>query len=87
MGRQPWVVYEVLKTSEGLSKAVKAGQVLSSLIMFFFVYTLLFQVFIYTLTKKIQHGPRDDESIEVLPEKWRMLALKGERQTNPSNAD
>ena len=87
MGRQPWVVYEVLKTSEGLSKAVKAGQVLSSLIMFFFVYTLLFLVFIYTLTKKIQHGPRDDESIEVLPEKWRMLALKGERQTNPSNAD
>ncbi|GHC10013.1 cytochrome ubiquinol oxidase subunit I [Cerasicoccus arenae] len=87
MGRQPWVVYEILKTSEGLSKAVKAGQVLSSLIMFFFIYTLLFLVFIYTLTKKIQHGPKDDESIEILPEKWRPLALKGGRQTNPTDVD
>jgi len=81
MGRQPWVVYEILKTSEGLSKAVKAGQVVSSLIMFFFVYTLLFLLFIYTLTKKIQHGPKEDESIEILPEKWRPLALKGGRHT------
>ncbi len=87
MGRQPWVVYEILKTSEGLSKAVVAGQVLSSLIMFFLIYALLFMVFIYTLTKKIQHGPRDDESIEILPEKWRPLALKGGRQTNPINGD
>ncbi|QYY37195.1 cytochrome ubiquinol oxidase subunit I [Ruficoccus sp. ZRK36] len=73
MGRQPWVVYEVLKTSEGLSKAVKAHQVLSSLIGFFLIYTLLFFVFLYTLDRKIKHGPKDDESIEVLPEKWQKL--------------
>jgi len=82
MGRQPWVVYEILKTSEGLSKAVKASQVLGSLLMFFFIYALLFMVFIYTLTKKIQHGPKDDESIEILPEKWRPMALKGGRHTS-----
>ncbi|MGE9294890.1 MAG: cytochrome ubiquinol oxidase subunit I [Puniceicoccales bacterium] len=82
MGRQPWIVYELLKTSEGLSKAVRAGQVLSSLIMFAFIYALLFMVFVYTLTKKIQHGPKDDESIEILPEKWRPLALKGGRHTS-----
>lgn len=87
MGRQPWVVYEILKTSEGLSNAVKAGQVISSLIMFFFIYALLFLVFVYTLTKKIQHGPKDDESIEILPEKWRVLGLKGGRQTNLTKVD
>ena len=87
MGRQPWVVYEILKTSQGLSKAVVAGQVLSSLIMFIFIYTLLFLVFIYTLNRKIQHGPSDDESIEILPEKWRPLAMKAGRQTGVTSAD
>ncbi|WP_309387419.1 cytochrome ubiquinol oxidase subunit I [Cerasicoccus frondis] len=87
MGRQPWIVYNILQTSDGLSKAVVARQVLSSLIMFAFVYTLLFLVFIYTLTKKIQHGPKDDESIQILPEKWRPMALKGGRQTAPTDAD
>lgn len=83
MGRQPWVVYEILKTSEGLSRAVAAGQVLSSLIMFGIVYVLLFLVFVYTLHRKIHHGPSTDESIDVLPERWRPLALKGERQIGP----
>ena len=32
VGRQPWIVYGILKTSEGLSKAVEAGQVWFSLI-------------------------------------------------------
>ncbi len=73
MGRQPWIVYEVLQTSEGLSQAVKAHQVLSSLIGFFLIYTLLLLVFLYTLDRKIKHGPKDDESIEVLPERWQKL--------------
>ncbi|MEO0794266.1 MAG: cytochrome ubiquinol oxidase subunit I [Verrucomicrobiota bacterium] len=90
MGRQPWVVYEILKTSEGLSRAVKAEQVLFSLIMFFLIYSLLFMVFVVTLSTKIYHGPKDDESIEILPEKWRPMALKGSRQTSaalPADSD
>lgn len=80
MGRQPWVVYEILKTSEGLSEVVRAEQVLFSLIMFALIYALLFFVFIYTLLRKVRHGPRDDESIEILPERWRPMHLKGGRQ-------
>lgn len=56
-GRQPWVVYGLLRTSDALSKAVTANQVLFSLIMFTLVYALLFMLFIYLLNKKIQHGP------------------------------
>lgn len=57
MGRQPWVVYGLLRTSEALSKAVTANQVLFSLIMFFMIYLLLFVLFVYLLNKKIKHGP------------------------------
>ena len=57
VGRQPWVVYGLLRTSDGLSKAVNADQVWFSLILFSLVYTLLFVLFLYLLNKKIQHGP------------------------------
>lgn len=77
MGRQPWVVYEVLKTSEAFSKAITANHVLASLIMFALIYALLFAVFVYVLHKKIQHGPREREDTDVLPEKWRPRAEKG----------
>src|SRR4029079_14101519 len=41
-GRQPWVVYGLLRTSDALSKAVTAKQVWFSLILFTLVYLLLF---------------------------------------------
>jgi len=60
MGRQPWVVYGLLKTSDALSKSVTANQVLSSLIMFFLIYLILLLLFLYLLNKKIKHGPYDE---------------------------
>jgi cytochrome d ubiquinol oxidase subunit I len=59
MGRQPWVVYGLLKTSDALSRAVSANQVLFSLILFTVVYVLLFALFLYLMNKKIVHGPGD----------------------------
>ena len=64
MGRQPWVVYGLLRTSDALSKAVTANQVLTSLIMFFLVYLILFMLFLYLLNKKIKHGPYDMHNVE-----------------------
>ena len=61
MGRQPWVVYGLLRTSDALSKVVTANQVWFSLIMFAFIYTLLFALFIYLLLKEIKHGPDESE--------------------------
>jgi len=63
VGRQPWIVYGLLRTSEGLSKAVEAGQVWFSLILFTLIYAGLFILFIYLLNEKIQHGPEDVDSI------------------------
>lgn len=64
VGRQPWVVYGLLRTSDALSKVVRAEQVLGSIIMFIVIYSLLFAVWVYVLNKKIQHGPDDDGSGE-----------------------
>ncbi len=59
MGRQPWVVYGLLRTSEAFSLAVSAQQLVFSLILFAVIYSLLFALFIYLLNKKIVHGPED----------------------------
>lgn len=59
VGRQPWIVYGQLRTSEALSKAVTAEHIMASLLMFAIIYALLFLVFIYTLDRKIKHGPDD----------------------------
>lgn len=59
MGRQPWVVYGLLRTSEAFSRTVTANQVLFSLVLFAVAYLVLFVLFIYLLTRKIQHGPEE----------------------------
>ncbi len=56
-GRQPWIVQDLLRTSEGLSKSVTAPEILASLILFILVYTLLFFVWLYVIDKEIRHGP------------------------------
>ena len=57
VGRQPWIVYGLLRTSEGLSAVVKANAVVTAIVLFSLVYLLLFAVFVYLLNDKIQHGP------------------------------
>lgn len=64
MGRQPWVVYGLLKTSDALSRTVSANQIMFSLIMFTVVYLLLLILFLFLLNRKIQHGPGDDHSAD-----------------------
>lgn len=65
LGRQPWIVYNLLRTSEGISRAVKAEQVVFSIILFTLIYLLLFAAFLYLLNQKIQHGPEDDEGHHI----------------------
>jgi len=60
MGRQPWVVYGHLKTSDAFSQEVSSNQILFSLILFLVVYAILFLLFLYSLNKKIKHGPYNE---------------------------
>jgi len=65
MGRQPWIVYGHLRTSEGFSQEVSANQILFSLILFLIIYTLLFILFLYSMNKKIKHGPYDENENQL----------------------
>uniref|UniRef100_UPI00404AEC09 cytochrome ubiquinol oxidase subunit I n=1 Tax=Flavobacterium sp. TaxID=239 RepID=UPI00404AEC09 len=60
MGRQPWIVYGHLRTSQGFSQEVSANQIIFSLVMFTIVYSLLLVLFLYSLNKKIKHGPYEE---------------------------
>ncbi len=64
VGRQPWVVYNVLRTEDAVSASVSSGQVLSSIIMFSLIYTLLFCLWIYLLRQQFLKGPDALESVE-----------------------
>lgn len=59
VGRQPWIVYGMLRTSEGLSKSVNANMVASSIVMFALIYVLLLAVWVYVMNDKIRQGPED----------------------------
>ncbi len=57
VGRQPWIVWKLLRTSEGVSQSIVPGQVFGSITMFLMIYILLFSLFIFLLDRKIKHGP------------------------------
>lgn len=57
VGRQPWIVYGLMRTSEGISPVVSSSQIVASIVMFSLVYALLFALFLFLLNRKIQKGP------------------------------
>ena len=65
VGRQPWIVYGLLRTSDGLSKVVRSEMVVTSLVLFTLVYMLLFALFVYLLNDKISHGPDESDLLEA----------------------
>jgi cytochrome d ubiquinol oxidase subunit I len=77
VGRQPWIVYGLLRTRDAVSPTVRPDQVWASVVMFSVMYLLLFILFIYLLDQKIRHGP-DDVSHEAHPTAGLPL-LQGDR--------
>lgn len=61
VGRQPWAVYRVLRTSEAASPVVPAAQILATLILFTIVYSLIAAVGIRILVKIVKKGPEAGE--------------------------
>ena len=57
LGRQPWVVYGLMRTSEGASMNVSSGNALFTLLGFMGVYALLSILFLFLVYREIEHGP------------------------------
>ncbi len=57
LGRQPWLVYGLLRTAQGTSPMVSAGTTLFTLIGFSGIYTVLSLLFFFLVLREIAHGP------------------------------
>jgi cytochrome d ubiquinol oxidase subunit I len=57
LGRQPWLVYGLLRTSQGASPSVHSGTVLFTLIGFAGLYFVLGLLFLFLVGREIAHGP------------------------------
>jgi len=64
-GRQPWLVYGLMRTPEGYSKNVSAGNGLFTLLGFMGLYALLAILFLFLMWRAIDRGPADEAGREV----------------------
>jgi cytochrome d ubiquinol oxidase subunit I len=56
VGRQPWIVFGLLKTQEGASLAVSTGEVALSLAVFGLIYAALIVADVYLLSRYARDG-------------------------------
>jgi cytochrome d ubiquinol oxidase subunit I len=67
LGRQPWVVYGLMRTADASSPVVHSGTALFTMIGFCGLYFVLGVLFLFLVAREIAHGPAGDpaESGEV----------------------
>jgi len=75
LGRQPWLVYGLMRTAEGTSPRVSAGNTLFTLIGFSGLYLVIGILFLYLVGREIAHGPGSPPS---QPRMTRTPGLAGE---------
>jgi cytochrome d ubiquinol oxidase subunit I len=57
VGRQPWLVYGLMRTASGSSPHVDAGNGLFTLLGFMGLYALLAVLFLVLVSHELSHGP------------------------------
>ncbi len=61
LGRQPWLIYGVMRTVQGVSPRVAAGNAWFTLLGFMGMYTLLSVLWLFLVYREIEHGPEVEE--------------------------
>jgi cytochrome d ubiquinol oxidase subunit I len=59
-GRQPWIVYHVMKTRDAISVTVPASHILASMLIFGAIYGLLLLVWLFLVGREVVRGPGDE---------------------------
>ena len=62
LGRQPWIIYGLMRTSEGYSNTVSAGNSLFTLLGFMGLYAVLGLLFTVLVYREISQGPEAEVS-------------------------
>jgi cytochrome bd ubiquinol oxidase subunit I len=57
VGRQPWLIYGIMRTPAGVSAHVSTGNALFTLIGFMGIYTILAILFLFLVYREIEEGP------------------------------
>ncbi|HTR39808.1 MAG TPA: cytochrome ubiquinol oxidase subunit I [Bryobacteraceae bacterium] len=57
LGRQPWLIYGIMRTADGVSPRVSAANGLFTLIGFLGLYLVLGILFLFLVQREIEHGP------------------------------
>jgi cytochrome d ubiquinol oxidase subunit I len=57
LGRQPWLVYGILRTAAGASPTVHSGTTLFTLIGFCGLYLVLGVLFLFLIAREVARGP------------------------------
>jgi len=65
VGRQPWLVYGLMRTPTGYSSYVHAGNGLFTLMGFMGLYALLAILFLFLVRRTIEHGPVEEAAAEI----------------------
>jgi cytochrome d ubiquinol oxidase subunit I len=64
LGRQPWIVYGLLRTEEGASPLVSSGNVLFTLIGFAGMYLIMGLLYFVLMVREVAHGPEPEQEPE-----------------------
>jgi cytochrome d ubiquinol oxidase subunit I len=79
-GRQPWVVYGLMRTAEGVSPGLRGGDVLASLLTYVVVYCFIFPAGLYFMMKIYQSGPgAGDPGAAMLDSRQRAVSAQTAR--------
>ena len=62
LGRQPWLIYGLMRTEDGYSKAVSAGNTMFTLLGFMGMYMVLGILGLFLIRREIENGPVGVES-------------------------
>ncbi len=62
LGRQPWLIYGLMRTADGHSTNVSGGNALFTLIGFMGLYVMLSALYFFLTTRIIAHGPEAESS-------------------------
>jgi cytochrome d ubiquinol oxidase subunit I len=57
LGRQPWLIYGLMRTAQGISPRVSEGNALFTLIGFFGMYSVLSLLFLFLIYFEVERGP------------------------------
>lgn len=57
VGRQPWLIYGVMRTTAGFSARVSSGNAMFTLFGFMGIYTVLLMLGLFLIWREIDHGP------------------------------